>query len=51
MPELIGGEKAGFHGQAKVSWLHNGVLFLDELPEFPRNVQSKACGNRSNRAP
>jgi magnesium chelatase family protein len=34
---LIGGG-AGTPRAGEVSFAHNGVLFLDELPEFPRNV-------------
>jgi magnesium chelatase family protein len=34
---LIGGG-SGAARPGEVSYAHNGVLFLDELPEFPRNV-------------
>ena len=34
---LIGGG-SGMARPGEVSFAHNGILFLDELPEFPRNV-------------
>src|SRR5436190_1668410 len=34
---LIGGG-SGMARAGEASFAHNGILFLDELPEFPRNV-------------
>jgi len=34
---MIGGG-AGYASTGEVSLAHNGLLFLDEFPEFPRNV-------------